>query len=183
MKRAILLLLLLPGCLESPDPDRAPVIVGSKSAAESVVLSEIAAQRLEARGCTVVRRFRLGDTRQLNAAIEAKQIDAYAEEFSAAYTKVLGRDIDGQDAAAEPEVRSVYVKRDLLWAPPMGFRDSAMVYRKPIDDKCRRASRAMMSLGFATTEAEVRALAIEVARGGDVAALVRAAAAKRDSGK
>lgn len=170
-----LLALLLASCLESADPDRSPVIVGSKSAPESVVMSEIAAQRLEARGCTVERRFSLGDTKALDGELEAGRIDAYVEEFSAAYTKVLGRDIDGQNAAAEPEARGRYVKRDLLWTPTLGVRDSAVVYRKKIDVKCRSASRALMSLGFITDESKLKVMVGQVRQGKSPSEVVKAA--------
>src|SRR6185312_13892248 len=57
-----------------------PVVrVGSKVFTEGYVLSEILAQKLEAAGATVHRRFGLGGTGIVYQALQGDQIDVYPE--------------------------------------------------------------------------------------------------------
>ncbi len=64
------------------------VVVGSKDFTESVLLAEIMAQMLEARGVRVERRFELGGNLPHDAVV-AGQIDLYPEYTGTAYTAIL----------------------------------------------------------------------------------------------
>src|SRR5688572_20011316 len=137
MRRTLLLVLLALSCDWSSS--RAPLRIGSK-ADDSVTIAEAVAQRLESAGCTVERKFRLGTTLALDRALRAGEIDAYVESHAAALTQVL-RQKEQAGPAAETAVRIAYVKANLVWAPPIGIGDYAVVFRKNIDERCRAASR------------------------------------------
>lgn len=144
MLRWLALLLLLTACDRSTS--RAPVRMGSKSDAESTAIAETVALRLERAGCEVERRFRLGSSVVLDRALRAGELDAYVESHAAALTQVLGQKAQA-GPAAEASVRIAYVKANVVWAPPVGVGDHAVVFRKGIDDRCRAASRAFMATG------------------------------------
>lgn len=143
MRRTLLLLLLLASCDRSAS--RAPVRLASKSD-DSRAIAEAVAKRLESAGCDVERKFDLGDAVALDRALRAGDIDAYVESHAAALTQVL-RKKARPGPAAEAAVRIAYVKANLVWAPPIGAGDYAVVFRKSIDDRCRAASRTFMATG------------------------------------
>ena len=127
-------------------PPASAVRLGSKSDPESRAVAETIARRLEAAGCPVERRFDLNDSVSADRALMAGEIDAYVESHAAALTQVLKKpELPGP--SAETEVRSAYIRRNLLWAPPIGASDLAVVYRKPVDERCRAASRTFMATG------------------------------------
>jgi osmoprotectant transport system substrate-binding protein len=125
---------------------RAPVRIGSKSDAQSAAIAESVARRLERAGCEVERRMRLGGSVILDQALQNGTIDAYVESHAAALTQVLGKKAQ-PGPAAEAEVRIAYVKENLVWAPPVGVGDYAVVFRKNVDERCRTASRTFMATG------------------------------------
>lgn len=135
--------LLVVAC--NPPPARA-VRLGSKSDPESRAVAETVARRLEHAGCPVERRFDLPDSGTADRALVAGEIDAYVESHAIALTQILKKpELPGP--AAETAVRGAYIRRNLLWAPPLGTRDLAVVYRKPVDERCRAASRTFMATG------------------------------------
>ncbi len=143
MLRWLALLLLLMACDRSTS--RAPVRLGAKSG-ESRQLAEAVAKRLERSGCQVERQFGLGGSIALDRALRAGSIDAYLESHSAALTQVL-RQKAQPGPGAEAAVRIAYVREDLVWAPPLGAGDYAVVFRKRVDERCRAASRSFMGTG------------------------------------
>ena len=87
MRRAwVAVLLILYAC--RPSADR-PIRIGSKNFSEQVLLGEIAAQGLEARGIRVDRRLNLGGTFICHQALKAGELDLYPEYTGTAVTAIL----------------------------------------------------------------------------------------------
>jgi glycine betaine/choline ABC-type transport system substrate-binding protein len=137
------LLLMMMACDRSSS--RAPVRLGAKSDS-SASLAEAVAARLEKAGCAVEREFGLGDSVAVDRALRAGEVDAYVESHAAALTQVLRKKAK-PDAGAEALVRIAYVRANLVWAPPLGSGDYAVVFRKDVDERCRAASRTFMATG------------------------------------
>jgi len=124
---AVALALALASCRTGDKPVR----IGSKNFSEQVLLSEIAAQALEARGLRVDRRFNLGGTFVCHRAVVAGELDLYPEYTGTAFTAILTQKPVSDPAAVREAVAREYGKRwDLVWAPPLGFENTfALVVR------------------------------------------------------
>jgi glycine betaine/choline ABC-type transport system substrate-binding protein len=141
MKRASLLAALATGILAACGGER-PVVVASKNFVEQVVLGELVAQELEARGVDVERRLHLGGTFVCHNALVAGEADVYVEYTGTAYTAILERPPISHPDSVLLAVESEYAERwDLAWAPALGFENTfALVVRRADAD----------SLGLAT---------------------------------
>lgn len=119
-----------------------PVVVASKNFVEQVVLGELVAQELEARGVDVERRLHLGGTFVCHNALVAGEADVYVEYTGTAYTAILERAPISHPDSVLLAVESEYAERwDLAWAPALGFENTfALVVRRADAD----------SLGLAT---------------------------------
>jgi glycine betaine/choline ABC-type transport system substrate-binding protein len=150
MRNAVLLLLLAAatGCFRGPD--RAPVVLASKSS--EAALAERVAKKLTAAGCRVTRRFDLQSSVDADRAMENGAIDAYLESQRTALTVVLGKKIP-TEMSVENAIRPPYVNRGMLWSPPLGRGDLAVVFRKDVDQKCREATRAFMRVAYVAEDA------------------------------
>ena len=129
----VLVLLLLALGSEAFAAERPVVRVGSKSFTESYVLGEIAAQLIEATGEAVVeRRFGLGGTGIVFAALEGGHIDVYPE-----YTGTVSRAIlkdPGVDAI--PAIRPRLEARRLVVSDSLGFSNTwALAVRKDLSER------------------------------------------------
>ena len=91
--------------MASPASAQQPLVVGSKTFAESYILAEIMAQLLEAEGYEVDRRFGFGGTLVTFEALQAGAIDVYPEYSGTMQHTILTSGADfGTDAfAAEVE--------------------------------------------------------------------------------
>ena len=99
----------------------ARVAVGSKDFTESLLLGEIVAQMLEARGIQVERHFELGGN-LTHEALVAGRIDLYPEYTGTAYTAILHHPPITDPRAVYDQVKSEYrAKFDVVVAPPLGF--------------------------------------------------------------
>src|SRR5439155_20209242 len=78
-----------------------PVVICTKDFTEQVILGEIVAQELEARGARVVRQFELGGN-LCHDALVAGTVDGYPEYTGTAYTAILHHAI--ADAARAGDV-------------------------------------------------------------------------------
>ncbi|MDT8368060.1 MAG: glycine betaine ABC transporter substrate-binding protein [Longimicrobiales bacterium] len=153
---AILVLLALPGILvgqeEGVPAERAlegarsaplrPVIVASKPFAESFLLAELFAQRLEAVGFAVDRRPGLGATEIAFQALRTGAIDLYPEYTGTGLTAIL--DLEPEGSADEVYALVARRFRDLYgvdWLPPLGFENSYAIAVRP---------RTADSLGLST---------------------------------
>ena len=123
----LVLVLAVAGCGRSADH---PLRIGSKNFSEQVILGEIAAQGLEARGVRVDRRLNLGGTFVCDKAIAAGELDLYPEYTGTAFTAILKRKPVSDPAAVREDVAREYAKRRLVWSPPLGFENTfALVMR------------------------------------------------------
>lgn len=109
---------------------RARVIVGSKDFTESVLLGEILAQMLEARGLMVERRFELGGN-LAHQALVAGQIDCYPEYTGTAYVEILKHPPATDPRAVYEEVKREYAEKfKVEVGPPLGYsNDFAILVR------------------------------------------------------
>jgi osmoprotectant transport system permease protein len=110
--------------------ERARIVVGSKDFTESLILSEIVAQLLEARGLDVERRFELGGNLAHDALV-AGQIDLYPEYTGTAYTAILRHQPITDPRAVYEQVKREYAENfNVEVSPPLGFsNDFAILVR------------------------------------------------------
>lgn len=113
-----------------PAQMRERVVVGSKDFTESVLLGEIIAQMLEARGVEVERRFELGGNLCHDALI-AGQIDLYPEYTGTSYTAILHHKPITDTRAVYDEVAREYAEKfNIEVSAPLGFsNDFAILVR------------------------------------------------------
>ncbi len=104
----------------SGDEPAAIVRVGSKTFTESVILGDIAEQLIQEAGSPVVHRRELGGTQVLFHALEADELDLYAE-----YTGTIsGEILAGKNIHGEPALRQALAGRGIGMSRPVGFNDT-----------------------------------------------------------
>jgi osmoprotectant transport system permease protein len=113
-----------------------PVVVGSKNFTEQVILGELLAAHLEARGHAVDRRLNLGGTSLCHEALRSGRLDVYVEYTGTALTDVLKRPPVSDPAAVLETVRAGYRELGLEVGPPLGFDNSFALVMRP--DRARR---------------------------------------------
>lgn len=159
---AVVVALCAPGCKRD---GKRVFTIGSKNFSEQVILGEIAAQGLEARGLEVDRRLNLGGTFVCHQALVAGELDLYAEYTGTAFTAILKRKPVSDPAAVREEVAREYRKRwDLVWAPALGFENTfALVMRgedarrlgvRKISDLAAHAATIRPGFGYEFLERE-----------------------------
>jgi osmoprotectant transport system permease protein len=100
------------------------VVVASKDFTESVLLAEIVAQMLEARGVGVERKFELGGNLPHDALV-AGQIDLYPEYTGTAYTAILKHAPITDPRAVYEQVQREYAEKfRLAVSAPLGFENT-----------------------------------------------------------
>lgn len=127
-------------------PGARPVRVGSKNFSESVLLGEVVAQALEARGVPVSRKLGLGGSFVCHSALLANELDLYPEYTGTAYTAILHEKPDSDPETVRRRVEGEYRRRwNLVWSPPLGFENTfALVVRG--DDARRLGLRTISDL-------------------------------------
>lgn len=110
-----------------------PIVVGSKNFTEQLVLGEMLAAHLEARGFPVERRLNLGGTSLCHEAVRAGAIDVYVEYTGTALVDVLKRKPSGDSVAVREEVRRGYEALGLVVGAPLGFDNSFALVVRPAD--------------------------------------------------
>jgi osmoprotectant transport system permease protein len=106
---------------------KADVRVGSKDFTESVILAEIYAQGLEARGLKVERRYELGGNLAHDALV-AGEVDVYPEYTGTSLMSILKHPPSTDARAVYELVKSDYAARfDVEVGPPLGFEDTFAV--------------------------------------------------------
>ncbi|HLM56773.1 MAG TPA: glycine betaine ABC transporter substrate-binding protein [Pyrinomonadaceae bacterium] len=112
---------------------RADVVVGSKDFTESVILAEIFAQSLEARGLKVERRYELGGTLPHESLVGGR-LDAYPEYTGTSFIEILKHPPSTDTRAVYERVKSDYAERfDVEVGPPLGFEDTFAVLVREAD--------------------------------------------------
>jgi osmoprotectant transport system permease protein len=106
------------------------VVVCSKDFTESVILAELVAQKLEARGITVERQFELGGN-LCHDALVAGRIDFYPEYTGTSYTAILKHQpMTDTNAVYETVKREYAEKFNVEVSAPLGFsNDFAILVR------------------------------------------------------
>ena len=124
-----------PGAAHAQDLQR-PIVVASKTFAESYLLAEAFAQVLEAHGHAVDRRPGLGMTELLMQAIIGGDIDVYPEYTGTGLAAVLGETATGGSVQVFNRVSDAYEARwGLYWLPPLGFENTyAIAMRREAAD-------------------------------------------------
>jgi osmoprotectant transport system permease protein len=122
---------------------RADFTVGSKDFTESIILGEMLAQALEARGLRVERRFELGGNLAHDSLV-AGRIDAYPEYTGTSFTAILKHPPVTDPRAVYEQVRREYAERfDAEVSAPLGFsNDFAILVR---GDDARRLNLRTVS--------------------------------------
>ncbi|MEM6959288.1 MAG: glycine betaine ABC transporter substrate-binding protein, partial [Myxococcota bacterium] len=112
------------------------VVVGSKAFTESRILGELLAAYLERRtNLQVERRLNLGGTVIAFAALEAGDIDLYAEYTGTAWAVQLGeeRAAPGRFRTFGEVQSQMRTRFDVEWAPPFGFANGyALMVRRDL---------------------------------------------------
>ena len=103
----------------SVEAEQTPIRVASKNFGESYLLSEIAAQLLEARGFAVERQFGLGGTLICYSALEQGEVDLYIE-----YTGTLAQAVFKSDRALNLRELRSGLPASLALLAPFGFNNT-----------------------------------------------------------
>jgi glycine betaine/choline ABC-type transport system substrate-binding protein len=145
MKR-FALLVLLAAAAACRRGNEGPIRIGSKNFSEQVILGELAAQGLEARGLRVDRRLNLGGTFVCHKAIVAGELDLYPEYTGTAFTAILTRKPVTDPKRVFDEVAREYRKRwNLVWSTPLGFENTFAIVMRG-DDARRLGIRKISDL-------------------------------------
>ncbi|MET0647556.1 MAG: ABC transporter permease/substrate-binding protein [Pyrinomonadaceae bacterium] len=113
--------------------EKADVQVGSKDFTESIILAEIYAQGLEARGLVVERRYELGGN-LAHDALAAGEVDVYPEYTGTSLMSILKHPPMTDARAVYELVKSDYASRfDVEVGPPLGFEDTFAVLVRSAD--------------------------------------------------
>src|SRR5579859_4777260 len=113
-------LLLIPFIVNSCSKRPGHVIIASKAFTESVILGEIAAQRMDADGIEESHRRELGGTRLVWDALVNGQIDAYPE-----YTGTLTNEIFASEKpSTDQQLLEALAIHGVAMTRPLGFNDT-----------------------------------------------------------
>jgi len=106
------------------------VVIASKDFTESIILAEIAAQLLEARGVSVERQFELGGNLPHEALLSGK-VDLYPEYTGTAYAAILHHTPISNPRQVYEQVKQEYATQfGLDISLPLGFENTfAMLVR------------------------------------------------------
>jgi osmoprotectant transport system permease protein len=111
----------------------ARVVIGSKDFTESVLLAEIVAQLIEARGVTVERQFELGGNLPHDALV-AGRIDLYPEYTGTAFTAILRHPPISDPRAVYEQVKREYAENFKVdVSPPLGFENTFAILVRGTD--------------------------------------------------
>ncbi|MGA9994627.1 MAG: glycine betaine ABC transporter substrate-binding protein [Pyrinomonadaceae bacterium] len=109
---------------ENQTSDGARVRVGSKDFTESVILGEMVAQLLEARGVGVERRFELAGNLCHDALVNG-QIDLYPEYTGTSYTAILHHQPITDTRAVYEQVKREYAEKfNVEESEPLGYENT-----------------------------------------------------------
>jgi glycine betaine/choline ABC-type transport system substrate-binding protein len=121
-----LLLALFAGC------GQRPLVVGSKNFSEQVILGELLAQLLEARGVPVDRRLNLGGSFICHRALLSGDLDVYVEYSGTALTAILKEPVSHDPDVVFQRVRQAYRSQfGLEWTEPLGFENTFALLMRP----------------------------------------------------
>ncbi|MEP6919538.1 MAG: glycine betaine ABC transporter substrate-binding protein [bacterium] len=111
----------------------AHVVIASKDFTESILLAEIAAQLLEARGVVVERQYELGGNLSHEALVGGR-IDLYPEYTGTAYTAILRHPPITDPRAVYEQVKQEYAEKfNSVVSPPLGFENTFAILVRGAD--------------------------------------------------
>ncbi len=106
--------------------------VGSKNFTEQVILGEMLAQLLEARGVPVDRRLNLGGSFICHNALVNGSLDVYVEYTGTALAAILEESVLHDPGDVLERVRAAYREQfDLRWGLPLGFNNTYAMAMRP----------------------------------------------------
>lgn len=109
------------------------VIVGSKDFTESLLLAEVLAQMLEARGVEVERQFDLAGN-LTHTSLVSGRIDCYPEYTGTAYTAILQHPPKADPRAVYDEVKREYREKfNAEVSAPLGFENTFAILMRGAD--------------------------------------------------
>ena len=109
------------------------VVIASKDFTESILLAEIVAQSLEARGVTSERQYELGGNLPHDALV-AGRIDLYPEYTGTAYTAILHHPPITDPRSVYDQVKREYGERfNVDVSPPLGFENTFAILVRGAD--------------------------------------------------
>jgi osmoprotectant transport system permease protein len=119
---------------EGQQSENAPrVVIASKDFTESVLLAEIVAQMVEARGVNVERKFELGGNLPHDALV-AGRVDLYPEYTGTAYTAILHHPPITDPRAVYEQVKREYAEKfNVEVSPPLGFENTFAILVRGAD--------------------------------------------------
>ncbi|HEX6284332.1 MAG TPA: glycine betaine ABC transporter substrate-binding protein, partial [Pyrinomonadaceae bacterium] len=122
---AALLVVSVPFLLERSNTEKTDtVVIGSKDFTESVLLAEIVAQMLEARGVSVERNFELGGNLPHEALVSGT-LDLYPEYTGTSYTAILRHAPVTDPRAVYNQVKQEYAEKfNVEVSAPVGFENT-----------------------------------------------------------
>jgi osmoprotectant transport system permease protein len=104
--------------------DQPRIAVGSKDFTESVLLAEVLAQMLEARGVSVERRFELGGNLPHDALVSGT-LDVYPEYTGTSFTAILHHAPISDPRAVYDQVKAEYATNfNVAVSEPLGFENT-----------------------------------------------------------
>jgi osmoprotectant transport system permease protein len=109
------------------------VSIGSKDFTESVLLAEIVAQMLEARGVQVERQFELAGN-LTHTSLVAGRIDCYPEYTGTAYTAILQHPPTTDPRAVYDQVKREYEEKfNVETSAPLGYENTFAILMRGAD--------------------------------------------------
>jgi osmoprotectant transport system permease protein len=116
-----------------PAPGEKRLVIASKDFTESVLLAEIVAQMLEARGVAIERQFELGGNLPHDALV-AGRIDLYPEYTGTAYTAILRHAPITDPRAVYEQVKREYGENfNVDLSAPLGFENTFAILVRGAD--------------------------------------------------
>jgi osmoprotectant transport system substrate-binding protein/osmoprotectant transport system permease protein len=109
------------------------VVVATKDFTESILLGEIVAQMLEARGVFVVRNFELGGNLPHDGLLSGA-VDIYPEYTGTSYTAILHHPPITDPRAVYDQVKREYAEKfGIEVSPPLGFENTFAILLRGAD--------------------------------------------------
>lgn len=128
--RLALLLVLVAGALGRADA--ASFRIGSKNFTEQLILGELYAQALEARGVRVERKLNLSGTFVAHQALVSGEIDMYPEYTGTALANVLKAEPMTDPGAVYRKVKQYYERElKLVWLEPTRVNNTYVLVVRP----------------------------------------------------
>jgi osmoprotectant transport system substrate-binding protein len=123
---------VLPALIVGPASSAGPFRIGSKNFAEQLILGELYAQALEARGIKVERKLNMGSTQLAHQSLVSNEIDMYPEYTGTALATVLKAETMTDPQAVYRKVKEYYEKNfNATWLKPTRVNNTYVLVIRP----------------------------------------------------